>query len=60
MLLEYCDDVGLKRIQTVLSQFLDAYPAYETTQHIDRLRANEYGRLCERGHIYLDYTGGGP
>lgn len=34
-------------------------PAYETTSHLDELRATEYGRLDQSGHIYLDYTGGG-
>lgn len=34
-------------------------PAYETTNHLDELRATEYGRLDQSGDIYLDYTGGG-
>jgi selenocysteine lyase/cysteine desulfurase len=34
-------------------------PAYETTSHLDELRATEYGRLDQSGQVYLDYTGGG-
>jgi selenocysteine lyase/cysteine desulfurase len=34
-------------------------PAYETTRSLDVLRASEYARLDQAGHIYLDYTGGG-
>jgi selenocysteine lyase/cysteine desulfurase len=39
--------------------FLEAHPKYEETARIDLLRAAEYRRLDELGHIYLDYTGGG-
>lgn len=39
--------------------FLRAYPAYTATRSLDDLRAREYARLDELGHIYLDYTGGG-
>ena len=38
--------------------FLETYPEYERTQRLDTLRATEYGRLDEQGHVYLDYTGG--
>jgi len=40
-------------------RFLDAYPAYSSTEIIDRLREIEYARLDLGAHIYLDYTGGG-
>lgn len=40
-------------------EFLARYPLYETTLHIDRLRAQDYRRLDMAGHIYLDYTGAG-
>jgi len=40
------------------SAFLQTYPAFETTRHLDDLRASEYARLDTQGHIYLDYTGG--
>lgn len=44
---------------TAYEAFRQAYPAYETTQKIDTLRATEYARLDRQGHVYLDYTGGG-
>jgi molybdenum cofactor sulfurtransferase len=37
--------------------FLEAYPEYRSTFRIDELRATEYRRLDEQGHVYLDYTG---
>jgi selenocysteine lyase/cysteine desulfurase len=40
-------------------EFLAAYPAYRRTAVLDRLRADEYGYLDARGHVYLDYTGAG-
>ena len=44
---------------TALSEFLCAYPTFESTRRLDELRATEYTRLDKCGHIYLDYTGGG-
>jgi molybdenum cofactor sulfurtransferase len=41
------------------AEFLARYPHYGSTRHLDALRADEYGRLDEHGHIYLDYTGAG-
>lgn len=38
-------------------QFLALYPEYESTAHLDALRAAEYGRLDAEGVVYLDYTG---
>jgi molybdenum cofactor sulfurtransferase len=35
--------------------FLDQHPEFD----VDSLRATEYRRLDEQGHVYLDYTGGG-
>ena len=40
------------------ADFLAGYPEYADTQHLDALRAAEYGRLDEGRHVYLDYTGG--
>lgn len=40
-------------------EFLAAYPEVEQTLAFDELRAREYARLDELGHVYLDYTGGG-
>jgi selenocysteine lyase/cysteine desulfurase len=39
--------------------FRQAYPQFEATAPLDELRATEYARLDQLGHIYLDYTGGG-
>jgi selenocysteine lyase/cysteine desulfurase len=39
--------------------FRQTYPAFESTSSVDELRAREYARLDDLGHIYLDYTGGG-
>ncbi|NWF68928.1 MAG: aminotransferase class V-fold PLP-dependent enzyme [Chloroflexi bacterium] len=46
-------------IEEAYSAFLRAHPAYSQYAQIDHLRANEYSRLDEQQHIYLDYTGGG-
>jgi selenocysteine lyase/cysteine desulfurase len=35
-----------------------AYPDFDAGA-VDALRAREYARLDEQGHVYLDYTGGG-
>ena len=45
--------------QAARSEFLRAYPSYETTRGLDELREREYGRLDATGQVYLDYTGGG-
>ena len=37
--------------------FLEAHPEYRSTSRIDELRATEYQRLDDNGHVYLDYTG---
>ena len=41
-----------------LAEFLQKYPDYERTSHIDALRASDYSRLDTLGQAYLDYTGG--
>lgn len=38
--------------------FRRAYPAYDSTSRLDVLRASDYARLDQQGHVYLDYTGG--
>ncbi len=38
--------------------FLQRYPSYRQTESLDALRATEYRRLDDEGHVYLDYTGG--
>jgi len=40
-------------------EFLSLYPEYQSTRILDELRAREFSRLDEQGHVYLDYTGGG-
>src|SRR5215469_18278050 len=37
--------------------FVSAYPGYQSTDVLDRLRVTEYSYLDTGGHIYLDYTG---
>jgi molybdenum cofactor sulfurtransferase len=39
--------------------FLQRYPEYARTESIDRLRADDFGRLDAVGDVYLDYTGAG-
>jgi selenocysteine lyase/cysteine desulfurase len=39
--------------------FRSAYPGYQGTALLDRLRATEYSYLDAGGHVYLDYTGAG-
>ncbi len=46
------------QLEPAYQAFLKAYPGYQSTRHLDELRAREYSRLDEQGHIYLDYTGG--
>lgn len=51
--------IGTADFDATLATFHHAYPAFDTTHVLDELRAREYARLDEQGHIYLDYTGGG-
>lgn len=37
--------------------FLRDHPDYESTEHLDALRAADYARLDAAQHVYLDYTG---
>src|ERR1700730_8989668 len=39
--------------------FRQDYPNFAHTSLLDELRATEYARLDNQGHVYLDYTGGG-
>jgi hypothetical protein len=32
------------------------FPEFAATHHLDELRAREYARLDQLGHIYLDYN----
>ncbi len=46
-------------IETARNIFEREHPSFAETRLLDELRASEYSRLDELGHIYLDYTGGG-
>lgn len=50
---------GVHSLEQEFTLFLKAYPGYAETRILDDLRAREYARLDEQGHVYLDYTGGG-
>ncbi|HEX6108291.1 MAG TPA: aminotransferase class V-fold PLP-dependent enzyme [Ktedonobacteraceae bacterium] len=50
---------GSAEMSAAESAFRLNYPAFNSTSLLDELRATEYNRLDEQGHIYLDYTGGG-
>ncbi len=51
--------LSLDPMEMAYEAFRQAYPAFDTTQKLDELRATEYARLDRQGHVYLDYTGGG-
>ena len=44
-------------VQSAFDDFLEAYPAYAQTFALDELRLQEFSRLDEQQHVYLDYTG---
>ena len=46
-------------LYTAYEAFIERYPTYLRTIHLDELRQTEYGRIDEGSQIYLDYTGGG-
>jgi molybdenum cofactor sulfurtransferase len=46
-------------MQTAFADFLARHPRYAETSTLDRLRTEDYSRLDDSGHVYLDYTGGG-
>src|SRR5690606_16827592 len=49
----------LETVDTAFQEFRRTYPEYDLTRTLDGLRATEYARLDQLGHVYLDYTGGG-
>ena len=51
--------LSLNPMDAAFEAFRQAYPAFDSTQQLDELRATEYARLDRQGHVYLDYTGGG-
>jgi selenocysteine lyase/cysteine desulfurase len=46
------------QLEEARSDFFSRFPGYKNTSLLDDCRATEYRRLDERGHVYLDYTGG--
>lgn len=50
---------GLNSFAIAQAAFHAKYPEFDSTQRLDESRADEYGRLDQQHHIYLDYTGGG-
>lgn len=50
---------SLPQLEAAYAAFRQAYPAFDTTHALDDLRATDYARLDQQGHVYLDYTGGG-
>ncbi len=46
-------------LEVAYGDFCRRYPTFEGTRALDDLRASEYRRLDDQGHVYLDYTGGG-
>ena len=45
--------------QRAFAAFVRRNAEFLTTRRLDELRATEYRRLDESGHVYLDYAGGG-
>jgi molybdenum cofactor sulfurtransferase len=46
-------------LEEAYAGFLAAHPDYAGTSLVDQVRARDFGRLDERGQVYLDYTGSG-
>lgn len=47
-----------RRPYSPYEQFLIQYPQFESTLSIDTLRNQDFKRLDDQNHIYLDFTGG--
>jgi molybdenum cofactor sulfurtransferase len=46
------------QLEEARAEFLTRFTGFKNTSLLDDCRATEYRRLDERGHVYLDYTGG--
>jgi selenocysteine lyase/cysteine desulfurase len=46
------------QLEEARAEFLTRFAGFKNTSQLDDCRATEYRRLDERGHVYLDYTGG--
>ncbi len=51
--------IDTAQLAAAFETFRQTYPDYDSTRKLDELRATEYARLDQEGHVYLDYTGGG-
>lgn len=47
-----------ENFKPMLAEFTAQYPTFDLLA-VEKLRAKEYARLDDLGHVYLDYTGGG-
>ncbi|MHB0972408.1 MAG: aminotransferase class V-fold PLP-dependent enzyme [Thermoanaerobaculia bacterium] len=47
-----------KSYSAAFDEFRNRFPEYASTGALDDLRASDFRRLDEGGHVYLDYTGG--
>ncbi|WP_081512301.1 aminotransferase class V-fold PLP-dependent enzyme [Nocardia donostiensis] len=52
-------DTAREQSVTGPEEFFAAYPGYESTVALDRLRSTEYAYLDDDGVVYLDYAGAG-
>jgi selenocysteine lyase/cysteine desulfurase len=48
----------MEAVDHAARRFGRVYPDFASTHAVDDLRAREFRRLDESGHVYLDYTGG--
>jgi molybdenum cofactor sulfurtransferase len=51
--------LDLDNVGRAFDAFRQDFRDYDDTSRLDDLRAKEYSRLDETGHVYLDYAGGG-
>ncbi len=50
--------VGINTEKQLFRDFLKEYPEYGKTKKLDNLRKQDFSRLDEQKHVYLDFTGG--
>lgn len=50
--------IDMQPMSLAFEAFKQTFPEYEKTNRLDELRATDYARLDQQGHVYLDYTGG--
>ena len=48
-----------RQADPAFDRFLERYPEYQDTRHLDQLRRDEFSRLDNDDCVYLDYTGAG-